>query len=293
MYNLIPFLIIIASLSVILFIIVRKFPTLSSIDVEASHKEKQIQLHEKIVLERIKRRLGAWLDIRKAPFINKALNGFMDNLKSFHDTLIELERKHRFMGFKRKKKAFGDDREIRVLRQAENLFKENRLDEAEKKFIEVIKLNSHNMDAYRGLGSIYRELKQYSQAAEVFEYIIKLDESDSEAYLNLGAVKFGAGDMSAAREYYLKANKLSSGNTQSLIGLIDSCRALNFNEEALGYIKEAINIEPNNPKYLDQLIDVSIILKDKITAEEGLSKLKETNPENQKISEYKKIIKEL
>lgn len=293
MYNIVPFLIIIASLSVILFIVVRKFPTLSSLDVEASHKEKQSLLHEKIVLERIKRRLGSWVDIKKISFINKALRGLADNFKFFHGALVELEKKHRFAGFKRKKRALGDDREIRILSRAENLLREKKLEEAEKKFIEVIKLNSHNIDAYRGLGEIYLELKQYGQALEIFLHIIKLNENDSDAYLNLGVVKFAEGDMSAAREFYLKADKLDPGNTKILIGLIDSCRALNFNEEALGYVRETINIEPNNPKYLDQLIDLSIILKDKRTAEDGLNKLKEANPENKKISEYEKTIKEL
>lgn len=293
MYNIIPFLIIIASLSIILFIIIRKFPTLSSVDTEASPKEKQSRLHEKIVVGRIKRRFAGWLNIKKISLVSKWFIGLKNSLKTFHERLIDLEKKNRFIGFKKRKKALGDDREIGVLREAENLFKENKPEEAEKKFIEVIKLNAHNMDAYRGLGEIYLELKQYNQAKEVFEYIIKFDERDSDAYFKLGTVKQGEGDTSTAREYYLKANKLSPGSIKTLAGLIDTCRSLNFNEEALGYLKEAINIEPNNPRYLDQLIDIGIILKDKELAIENLDKLKEVNPENKKIEEYKKVIKEL
>ena len=55
----------------------------------------------------------------------------------------------------------------------------------------------------------------------------------------------------------------------------------------MSYLKEAVTIESGNPKYLDRLIELSIILKDKNLAETSLSKLKEINPENKKINEYK------
>ncbi len=58
-------------------------------------------------------------------------------------------------------------------------------------------------------------------------------------------------------------------------------------------LKKALKIEENNPRYLDRLIEVSIIKKDKIVALEAYKKLESTNPENQKLEQFRSRIAEL
>jgi tetratricopeptide (TPR) repeat protein len=294
MYDIIPFLIIIVSLILILFIIVKKFPTLSSLNVEDTTKEKQTQLHEKIVTDRIKRRLGRWAGSISIPFVKNIFTNMNSRVKSFHERLVNLEKKHRFI-FSTKKitKPEKLSKEEIILEEAKSLFDENKLGEAEKKYIEAIKTNPQSLKAYGGLGVIYMQLDQLDQAKEVFEYVIKFDESNYSAYLNLGDISFKKGDFDVAREYYLKSLKLNPHNLVTLVGLYESCRELDYNEEALSYIKEAVNIEPNSPKYLDYLIESSLALKDKSLAENSLEKLREVNPDNKKVEEYKKMINKL
>ena len=87
MYDIIPFLIIIFSLIIILVIIVKKFPTLSSLNVDDTSKERQANLHEKIVTDRIKRRLGKWISAARIPFIKNILANSSSRLKLYHKKL--------------------------------------------------------------------------------------------------------------------------------------------------------------------------------------------------------------
>ncbi|MCD4705529.1 tetratricopeptide repeat protein [bacterium] len=293
MYNIIPLSVIIASLAIILFIIVRKFPTISSVDIESLPQEQQDRLREKIVIDRIKRRLKKLTVLNRIFFIDK-LSGFIKKkFKALYDKLLDLEKiykfKPRMKNFKIKHKNKPDN----VLDEAKILLMNNNLVEAEKKFIEAISLNPQNIKAYKGLGKVYLELKQYEQAKEVFEHIIKLDDKDSYVYFSLGEINLNNGDAALARENFLKAVELKKHDAPTLIELAKVCQTLEYNEEALSYLKEVVNIDPNNPKYLDYLIKASIDLKDKNLAENILYKLEKINPENNKIEEYKNSIKEL
>ncbi len=59
---------------------------------------------------------------------------------------------------------------------------------------------------------------------------------------------------------------------------------LNQLEQGLENIKKALDIEPDNPKLLDFLLDLSIIMGDKELANKTLNRLIEVNPDNKKIN---------
>jgi tetratricopeptide (TPR) repeat protein len=62
---------------------------------------------------------------------------------------------------------------------------------------------------------------------------------------------------------------------------------------AFRHLQKAVELAPNNPKYLDFLLEVSIMLEEKETALETYEKFHAINPENQKLSEYKARIEAL
>ncbi len=64
-------------------------------------------------------------------------------------------------------------------------------------------------------------------------------------------------------------------------------------DQAVEYFEKALALEPKNPKYLDALLNISIIRKDKVRAGQILNVLKEVNPENNKISEWREQIERL
>ncbi|MDA3802424.1 MAG: hypothetical protein PF488_00815 [Patescibacteria group bacterium] len=63
---------------------------------------------------------------------------------------------------------------------------------------------------------------------------------------------------------------------------------LSFDEAA-----EALEIEKNNPRFLDLILDLSIMRNDKKSAISYLERLVENNPENKKIEVWKEEIEML
>ena len=54
-----------------------------------------------------------------------------------------------------------------------------------------------------------------------------------------------------------------------------------------------MELEPENPEYLDKLVETSIMAGQKDCAEDAYRKLRMVNPENQKLISLSKRIKEL
>ena len=64
-------------------------------------------------------------------------------------------------------------------------------------------------------------------------------------------------------------------------------------ETACENLREALDLEPNNPRYLDLILDLSIMKKDKEEASRYFEKLAAVNPENQKLADWKEKIDSL
>lgn len=292
-YDIIPFLIIIVSLIIIFFITAKKFPLLSQIDIESLPIEQQARVKEKIVTERIKRRLinlreGKIFQILKSIFSfgqSKAKEGF--------EKLLVLEKK-----LKEKEKLPSPDEEGKkrdvasFLIEAEELKRMNQVDEAEKRYIQVIKLDKKNKEAYQGLAEIYYEKKEFEQAKEIYKHLLKLNKQDDSLYALLGRVSIAQGNFLQAEKNYLKSLKIQERSATYLdLGLC--YKAMGKFLEAQATLKKALELDPNNPRLLDLLIEISIILKDKNLAKHYWQRLAEANPENQKLPELIEVIDKL
>ena len=64
-------------------------------------------------------------------------------------------------------------------------------------------------------------------------------------------------------------------------------------EPACDAIQQAVELEPQNPKYLDKLVEISVLCGDKKKAEEAYNQLRMVNPENQKLVVFKDKIDQL
>lgn len=257
-YDIIPLGIIALSLAGIIFIIVKKFPVLAAINIETIKSEQEAVKKEKIVAERLSRKIssmGKFLYALLLP-IGRALKLFFSKI---YDKVLDWEKKY---GKKKKNPiSFPDSEgEIKTLFfEAEECLRTGELEEAEQKCIGIISLDHKNIDAYKKLGAICVEQKNYENAFETFRHILKLNPNDVETIFDLASLHRERGE----------------------------------NEEALANFKRAVELEPTSPKNLDFLIDISIIVKNKDLAEETLKKLREVNPENQKLAEFEERIKEI
>lgn len=270
----IPLVIIGLAVIIILAIIIRKFPALAILDVENIPGEKESKFKEQIMKSRVERDLAAvsgffgriWL------WLSKRLGG---GLKFQQDKLRRVKMTYQAaikMSWREKQQQIR-----KLLGIAEEALKKEEENEAEEKLLEVISLDQKNLPAFFRLGRLYEDQKKWAEARETFQYALKLslkrterredssgeedllDATPQEIYFVLAGIEKEAGDLDAALEN----------------------------------IREALELEAASPRYLDLILDLSIIKKDRALAEEYWQKLAAVNPENQKLEEWRRRIGEL
>jgi len=296
MYNIIPLVIILICLAVILLIIVKKMPLLAAFDVNSIPEVKAEETKQKIMEKRIERKIRIYYN-KIAPFFKLIANFLARKIKGIQDKLKVIEEKYKA---KTKKEVLVTKEEFeslenkigKLLKEADDLAGKDEFAEAEKKYLEILSFDSRNVTAYRGLGHLYIQQKNYQEAKQIFEHILKLNNLDDEAYAYLGKIAEEEGDFAKAKEDFLRSVDIKSGAI-NLFELAEVCFKMKNFDEAIDYLNKAREFEPNNPKYLDLLLTISIIIKNKGLAKETLAKFKEINPENAKIEDFEAQIKEL
>lgn len=257
-YDIIPLVIIVLSLAAIIFIIIKKFPVLAAINVQSIKSEQEAVKKEKIIASRLERKiveLGKFLYLILAP-VGRAIKSFFGNI---YAKVSALEKKYAKKKEKPTAPVDAPQQMKTLFFEAEECLKNGKMEEAEQKCIGIIALDHKNIDAYKKLGQVYLEQKNYENAYETFRHILKLKPDDVETLQDQGSLQKQRGE----------------------------------NEEALANFKRAAELEPTNPKNLDFLIEMSIIVKNKDLAGDTLKKLKEVNPENQKLAEFEERIKSI
>lgn len=288
-YNTIPLILILLSLGVIIFIVIRKFPMLANIDMESMPAHKEAKVKEQIIGKRLKRSFFKWGSFF-AGIIKPIIRLMGDLFKAIHDKLVALKETY-------KKELIIEDfdssaRVEKLFTLFDELIKEEKFIEAEKKLIEIIALDNKNIKAFKALGGLYFSRKNYQEAIETFEYVLKLKEDD-DAYAQLSNVIKSTEISDVNRADSLKIANINIFRAQTYFDLSLVHMAMDRIDEALASLRKALEIEPNNPRYLDTMFEISIIKKDKDLAEESYKRLAEANPENQKLTELKKQIDEI
>lgn len=244
--------------------ILRHFPALAVLDVENIPEEKEQQTKEKIIRQRMKRKISF-------------LENFFDNAsKFFNKIFISLNEKlKKLQKEKKQKKAevvlseVSDIEKIKILfSQAEEFIKKENCDEAEKKLVEIISLDDKNFLAFLELGKVYYSEDKYQEAKQTLLYALKLSEISIEPISN---------------------NELT--NLNYLLALIN--QELFDIDKAIFHLEKSLELAPNNPRYLDLMLSLCIIKKDKFKAKDFLNKIKEVNPDNNNITDWEAQVRDL
>lgn len=253
--------ILLIALSIIIFIISRHFSALAILDVENIPEEKEEKIKEKIIKERIKRKFSFW-----DKFFNKILDFFDKVSNSFWEKLNQLKQEQKNKNDERALSNISLEEKIRILlSQADALVKKEDFVEAEKKLIEVISLDDKNFPAFWELGEVYHSQSKWQESKQTLLYALKLAE--------------------------LKPENISSSDISNLnysLALIN--KEINNIEASFDNALKASELEPNNPRYLDLILGLCIIKKEKKLALEYLEKIKESNPDNNNISKWQEQI---
>ncbi|MCU0678901.1 MAG: hypothetical protein MUC28_00435 [Planctomycetes bacterium] len=277
MFNIIPLILILLSLSVIIVIVVRKFSILASLDVDSIPAEREAKFKEKIISNRLKRSFFKYYH-KLFRILKPIADGGQSAGRWLFDKLVEFKENYNRDAAPLKSGAEAADK---LFGEASELMRSEDWEGAEKKFIEIISFDSQNYRAFRELGNLYYLRKDYNEAKQSLAHALRLIEQNSG----------GIGNSPAAE------NEMGNGNGCLIASinydLAEVLREIADLNGAMAHIKQALQLEPNNPRYLDIKLEISIINKDKIAALDAFEKLQAVNPENQKLAEWEKQISEL
>lgn len=280
----------------------RKFPQLSVLEVEKIEEIKQAKIKEDLKMQRFERSLKQ---------VGKKTKEFLIFLSFFKRSWLRIQESFRkkvgaaqirYKNILTEEQKSTPEKELKkeeietaqtLLQKADEALGRGDVTFAERKYIEVLKKDERNVEAYRGLGKVYLDMEKYREAEETFKFLLRLSPQDDRAYNRLGMVTERAGELDKAAFYFEKAVALNPNLAVRYFDLGRLYHKLNKPALALRNFAKAVDIEPGNPKYLDQLVEISIICRDPDMARDALSRLKEVNPENQKLQDFAERIEEI
>jgi len=253
---------------IILFIIIRKFPVLAILDINNMPAEKEAKFKERIIKQKVDRDLARWTGFlgRAWLFLNRQLANF---LKVRQNRLRKIR-----INYKKEVKMTGPEKQQHlktIISLADELIKGESVAEAEEKLMEAISLDQKNIGAFFKLGALYERQKKWPEARQTYEYTLKL------------ARQF-KGDKDLLGEITVQEIYFSLAEVENEAGNL---------EVALENAREALDLEPNSPRYLDLILDLSIMKKDKALALECWEKLATVNPANNKLAARREEIEAL
>jgi tetratricopeptide (TPR) repeat protein len=268
-------------IAAMLSIVVRKFPQLTLINTSVLPKERETRKKKEIIHDRVGRLAAeGWKNFLAR--VRPVLKGTQTWFRRQYTKVLVLDYKYQAAKPEKRELPASDLRAIvdRLEDEASDLVKAGKAPEAEKKYVEIIRIDPKNLTAYRGLGELYLEAKNYAQAKETFEFLVKMSVKEccvahkGRASRRPEADEPGTCPASPAVQAEIAKNYFSLSNACRLAGDLTGARLA---------LESALSHEPANPKHLDLLIETCILEGDKERALAVFGKLKEVNPENQKL----------
>ncbi len=112
-------------------------------------------------------------------------------------------------------------------------------------FLESLKNNPKNAAAYFGLGEVFTDLGQESDAIASYEKALANDPGLTEIYIPLGILYFQKGEIAKADDLLTKAlaNSAETAETQVFLGVIRFSQ--NRNDDALAAFRRAETLDPD------------------------------------------------
>lgn len=275
-YDLIPILVLLVSAAGVLVIFGRKLSQAKTVDVASIPAERELRLKQRLLASRLRRRLqglARWTAAVCQPAVAVCLRW----LKRGYRRVLDWEARNQPpQAEPRPPGDLGLALEAMV-GEAERRRLAGEFAAAEDQLIKAIGVNPRHVGAYERLGEVYLETKAYDRAREVYTYLIKL--------LRRGTSRLAA------------VQSKESGQTQRLAAgyrnLATAYQELGQLAQALQNARKAVAADADNPRMLDFLLKISILVKDRALAEKTWQALHQADPDNAKLDELRTQIDEL
>lgn len=283
-----------------IFVIVRKFPQLTLLDVESIPEVKVEKKKDEFLKKKAEKHADSVVEKQKEMLkpLFKKLREFQAWFRKivldvYKKTMIKAEeaskRKKRTINSGAndlKKEEFEIEKKIdikKIISEGVSFLQDDNLDVAEAKFISAIRIDSKNEEAYFGLASVYIKKEEWGEAGDTLEFLLKINPQNAKALLTLAEVYEKKDDLQKAVEYYEKAAIADDNRAETFAKISDLLLDINQCDGSLEAMIQAGDLDPENKSYLDKIVDISVKCGNKDSAEEYYQKLRMLDPENSRL----------
>lgn len=293
----VPIILIVLSLGVIGFLIYKRYSEITLLDIdtvpEIREAKKKYELVKRRLAERSKAQ-GKKSSETMLPF-NVQWKRMQERFRNYVNYVAEELRKEKST---KEQEALEEmpveakkEKVQALIQDAERAIGEEEYEFAEKCYIEAARIHPHAANAYKGLAEVYLHQGQLHEAKETFHFLHQLKPEDDSVLLKLASIAEEQEDIKTAVDYYEQALLINDSHAVRFAKLGELLGRLHQPQTALEAWHQAVELEPQNPKYLDNLIETAIMVEQKEIAQKYLQELRRVNPENKKITVFQDKIR--
>lgn len=292
--NIVPILLLGGSLVSMIVIVARRFPQLSLLDVDNIPGMKEEKKKTEFLKKRVEQKATEQKEASKERW-RPVIRSWKEAQLAFRKYVGQLERRIMRERASIRKEAMSPSKEslppsedVRtLLNDATFACQHDELETAEKKYIAAIRMDPKQKDAYLGLGDVYRKQGQVEEAEESYIFVTQLDPSDDRPLVKLAELAEEKGQTEQAIQYYEQAVLKNDNMSPRFAKLAELFASIGQYKTAMEAVEQAVELEPLNPKYLDMMVEISILGGNKETAQRAHDALRMANPENQKLAAFR------
>ncbi|MFA6423760.1 MAG: tetratricopeptide repeat protein [Candidatus Magasanikbacteria bacterium] len=299
MLNILFLLVTLICLGVVGFVIWKKIPQLSNLDVDNLPQEKTSRKKREIITKRIEahsREARVKLGEKLRP-VDKIWREFQLKFRVYvgkierlihHEDMIKTKQEQSLLTVEEKESRLKN-----LIQDGENNLSLENLDKAERIFIAAIKIDVKSASAYRGLAEVYLKKGAVEEAKQTFAFLLQLEPENDAVMVRLAEMAEAENNIDEAIEYYQRAMVANDSLSPRFAHLAELLLKVGQPLVAKEAVIQAVELEPQNPKYLDLLIETAILCQDKKLAGDAYQNLRLVNPENSKLADFRHRIEKI
>lgn len=156
---------------------------------------------------------------------------------------------------------------------------------AEQLYLNQIKSDPNNQQAYEGLGRLYLQEKNFKEASDTFKFLTRLDPSRDVYWSNLGLSLYSISQYKEAVTAFEKALSLNGKVPARWVNVSLCYEALNDVPRMIKALNQAIHLDRRNINYLQLLAEAYLKAQNKVRAEEVLEQVLAIDPTHKQARE--------
>jgi tetratricopeptide (TPR) repeat protein len=156
---------------------------------------------------------------------------------------------------------------------------------AEQLYLNAIKTDPNNQQAYEGLGRLYLQEKNYKEAAETFKFLTRLDPRRDSYWSNLALSLYSTQQYKEASGAYEKALQINGKVPARWVNISLCYEQLHDLPRMIKALNQAVHLDRRNVGYLLLLADAYLKVQNKVRSEEVLEQVLAIDPTHKQARE--------